>query len=597
MKNKISLSKLTTFFIFLVILITNFQLKKWNDPNGVINADVRAYYAYLPAIFIYNDLKFENFEHQKDLSNTLWTFDTGNGSRYIKLSSGMAILYSPFFLVAHKIAPFMGVEANGFTYPYKIALILSSIFYLCIALIFARKLLLRFFNEKVSSFALLILFLGTNLFHYYTGDPAMSHGYSLAFIFLFLFAVIKWLETPSLKWSFWIGLSAGFFTLIRPTDILYLLFLLLYGVHSYQDLKNRLVLFWKKRTLIFWMIFFAFLIFIPQFLYFKYIFNEWMHFTYTGESFFFLNPQLYNLSFSYRNGWLVYSPLMFFSILGFFYLKNNKTKWFVIVVFIIYYYILSSWWCWWYSGFGNRAMINLYPLLIIPLGETLNYLFNKKKSLRIISISILSLGILFSLFQSYQFRHWAIHYDAMTAKAYWDSFGRTEASQLLKLYLEEPVKESSLKGEKDVYVYKIDTLSKQLFDFEINSQMPKNYLKHLSSQTAFSKKNSLFIKGDEYTLNTKISLGNYNHIYISGWIKNNKNIHFSLKNDIDFYALSHDVQEKRKNWSKIQLLAEIPPSVATDSIELFVWNPERVDFYLDKLSILKLNISKIIKHD
>lgn len=600
MIKKYSFSKIALFVIFIIVLITNFQLKKWNDPNGVINADVRAYYAYLPALFIHQDLKFEHSEiYNNDQSTFVWTFDTGNNSRYIKLTSGMAMIYSPFFLVAHQVARKIDVEANGFTSPYKIALIASSLFFLLIALIFARKTLLIFFNERVTTFVLLILFLGTNLFHYYTGDPAMSHGYSIALIFLFIYSVIKWIEKPSLKWSFWIGITAGFFTLIRPTDIIYILFFLLYNITSLEDIKNRFILFWKQKWLIVFILIMAFIVFIPQFIYFKYIFNEWLHFTYSGETFFFLNPQLINLSFSYRNGWLVYSPLMLLSIVGFFYLKNVQPKisWFVIIVFIIYYYTLSSWWCWWYSGFGNRAMINLYPLLIFPLGALLSSILEKKRWMTVLCSLFVSIGILFSMFQAYQYRNWMIHYDSMSKDAYWDSFGRMEASQLFKLYLEEPILEASLNGAYNEYVQKVDTVYSKLNSFELKESIPKEYAVFISSKDHFNGEKSLFVENIEYALGQKVSVKKINHIYISAWIKNNQGVHVSLQSDNGFYALNKSVKETKNGWSKVDLLAEIPSNIQSDSISFYIWNNERQDYYLDNLEIIGLNISKEEKHD
>ncbi len=185
----------------------------------------------------------------------------------------------------------------------------------------------------------------------------------------------------------------------------------------------------------------------------------------------------------------------------------------------------------------------------------------------------------------------------MTSKAYWNSFGRTETSQLFKLYLEEPILESSIKGRTDVLQMKVDTIYGEFYSFEEGNTISLKNSSFLSSKEAIDGKNSLFINGDEYALNHKISIKNVNHIYISAWVKNSNGIHMSLKNDEDFYALSHDIKENKKGWSKVQLLCEIPEKIESDSVQFFVWNSERNDYYFDELSIFGLFISKVKKHD
>jgi len=84
------------------------------------------------------------------------------------------------------------------------------------------------------------VFFGTNLFHYATRDMGMSHVYSF-----FLFAFLVWqtprfYEKPSALNAVLTGAAMGWLVLIRPTNIVVLLFVLLYDVYSWRDLKARL---------------------------------------------------------------------------------------------------------------------------------------------------------------------------------------------------------------------------------------------------------------------------------------------------------------------------------------------------------------------
>ena len=308
------LTKITGLIILLTVIYTIDSQEKWSKDGGVISSDVRGYYAYLPAFFIHGDLKFENHEvYKKELGYEVWVKQDENGNKFIKYTCGMSILYSPFFLAAHGLADSLGAKPDGFSYPYKVALIISSVFYLLIGLVFLSKLLLRYFDDRVVAISLAIIYLGSNLFEFSTGLMTLSHAYSFALIAVFLFCTVKWLEEPKIKWAIWMGVSGGLMFLIRPIDIVFLSFIFLFDVNSINALKQRFLDLWnyKFHALIF--IGFFGLMILPQLLYFKHVFGHFIYYSYSKEGFFFLHPHLFDSVFSYRNGWLIYSPIMVFA--------------------------------------------------------------------------------------------------------------------------------------------------------------------------------------------------------------------------------------------------------------------------------------------
>ncbi|PKP23459.1 MAG: hypothetical protein CVU06_08150 [Bacteroidetes bacterium HGW-Bacteroidetes-22] len=60
---KKSLPGLTISFIVMVVITVSSNLHWGGDKNwtGIVEADARGYYAYLPAVFIYHDLNFTRF--------------------------------------------------------------------------------------------------------------------------------------------------------------------------------------------------------------------------------------------------------------------------------------------------------------------------------------------------------------------------------------------------------------------------------------------------------------------------------------------------------------------------------------------------------
>ena len=89
-------------------------------PQKALSWDVFGYYLYLPATFIHHDIALQDHAWLDDVmvryepSATLYQLVDGpDGTRVIKYSAGMAVLYAPFFLVAHLSAPLLGYPADA----------------------------------------------------------------------------------------------------------------------------------------------------------------------------------------------------------------------------------------------------------------------------------------------------------------------------------------------------------------------------------------------------------------------------------------------------------------------------------------------------
>lgn len=415
--------------IFIVMIWVNFNIKRWKEAN-VIDWDVTSYYGYLPAFFIHHDLKLdftnEDIDGYKN-RHQYWPETAPNGGKVIKTTMGMAVLYTPFFLTAHALAHWKGYETDGFSEPYEKYIHLSSVFYLMVGLIFLRKLLQRFFHDWVVFIVLILVSVGTNMFYYTTTEAAMSHTYNFALFAVFLFLSVKWHENKSYSRSMAIGFIGGLIVLIRPVNILIFLFPLLYDVKSGKEFMDKIKMFlseWKHLLLIGVC---SFLILLPQLLYWKYITGGFFFNSYVGEQFYFTKPHILEGLFSYRKGWLVYTPVMFFAVFGFIWLYKNYRSFFwpCLAFSIINIYVLFCWWAWWYGGgFGLRAMIDSYALLAIPMAAFFQFFISQKRKLLFGVFSTLAFMLMsFNLFQTAQYRGGTIHWDGMTKEAYWMSFG------------------------------------------------------------------------------------------------------------------------------------------------------------------------------
>lgn len=445
--------------MFVVIYI-NFHYSKWDDPKRIIIHDVQHYYSYLPAIFVFNDISLPT---KKDadgqLGDRFYVLKSPIGKNVIITSCGMSILYFPFFIVAHYTSQFMGYDNDGYTIPYKFALVMSSIFYLFLGAVFLRKLLLVYFPKLVVAITLLVVILATNLLWYVTFEAPMTHVYSFALISIFLYVIDKWIDYPSIKYTILTGLLIGIISLIRPTNIVVVILLILWKITSWNDLKNRILFFFSNWALVLIMLIIFFIVWSPQLIYWKYVSGSFLYYSYPdNQGFFFLNPQLYNTLFSWRKGLFIYTPVMVFAIMGIGFLFKTKKGlfWPVLVYSLVSWYIISSWWDWWYGGsFGLRAFIDFYGVYSIGLAAFLTWAFKTKWYSRIILLTLFLILTTLSAWHYSRYHRGSIHWVAMTKESYFDSFWSNRPSPAFYGKLRKPDYKLARKG---IYKYEDETI-------------------------------------------------------------------------------------------------------------------------------------------
>lgn len=336
-------------------------------------------------------------------------------------------------------------------------------------LVILAFVLRRFYSDKIIALTLATLFFATNLFFYVMRDSEMAHCHTFFLISLFIWLTCKWHEKQKSIYFLWIGLVMGLLTLIRPTEILIFLIFIGYGVKSLKDFISKLknVIFSYKNIPLFLIGFFA--IWLPQMIFWKIKTDHFLFFSYgSDERFFWLDPQVINMLFSYRKGWFVYTPVMLFAIIGLFFVlkhKSNNFKLPIIIYLILNIYLLSCWWCWWYGGgFGMRALVQAYVLLAIPLAAFYQYIFSLDFKNRFIApvikcvtVSVLSFFLCLNIIQTYQYdhprEHTLLHYDSMSKDAYWRNFGKfsiTDEDYIKFIHELNPADyEGAKKGKRD----------------------------------------------------------------------------------------------------------------------------------------------------
>ncbi len=415
-------------FIFIFNFATYNVWRDWRSDNRTpFVSDADQYYSYVVATFIYHDLSF-SFQHQ------YWLAKAPNGALVPKVSMGLAYLMAPFFGISHLVALTTNKVADGYSAPYAFGIYYSIILIVFLGLFYLRKILIRYFTEEVSTLTIASIYFGTNLFYYTLGWNTLAHAYLFTLFVFFLYFTLRWYDTFKLKYLILLSLTFGLSVLIRPTEIVIAFVPLLYGIRTFKDIKERIIFLWNKKLHLLIAAFFFQLPWIPQMIYWKIYTDQFLFYSYGNEGFYFSNPQFYNVLLGFRKGWLIYTPMMIFSLAGFFIFKKKCPDlfWGILIVFLITFYLISAWWAWWWGGcFGMRALIQLYAFLAFPMAAFYSYVLEKKR--KKLLIGVMSFFIFYNLYQTYRYRATVIHWDSMTKEAFWWGIFKVHMSDQDKL--------------------------------------------------------------------------------------------------------------------------------------------------------------------
>jgi hypothetical protein len=408
--------------VYLIVSINiNFGKNKWQD---VLESDAWGYYAYLPAVFIYHDLHFSFYEkvmHGGYFEERLsYEYRVGNNGLVAnKYFCGTALAIAPFYIGAHVLSKNLGYPQDGYNRLYILSVNIAAIFYTLLGLYFLRKIL-AFYTEdlKIILIVLIAMAFGTQLFYYSFGEPGMSHVYSFCFVNLFLWKVKSWFVDKNNFGLFYAAFALGIIFLIRPINILIVLFIpFLAG--NFNELKFGFLTYFKNFKLMLGTFFtFALMACIQSIFYYLQTGKIWVD-TYPGEDFNFLKPYFLQILFSFKKGLFIYTPIVFLAQFSIFHWwkKQRFLAYSYLFFFIVLTYILSSWWIWYYGGsFSLRAYIEYFGVFAILLTFLL-----KNTRLYKVNIFMITLLIILCQIQTYQYRYFMIHWSEMDQEKYFDS--------------------------------------------------------------------------------------------------------------------------------------------------------------------------------
>ncbi len=433
-------SKIALLFCIFWLCLVHAYYPKWTKSIGeaTISWDVSGYYMYLPALFIYKDLKDFSFkstvlEKYKPTPNNNQAFLHESGNYVMKYSMGLAVQYSPYFFIAHLWASNSSkYPADGFSFPYQFMLSFGSLITAFIGLYYLRKSLKEYFDDKPVALVLLLVVLATNYLNYTAIDGAMSHNFLFTLYSLLIYNTIQFYRSATLIRSIGIGFIVGLAALTRPTEIIACLIPLLWGLNVFSKtaIKKRFSFFSTNLFKILTSIIVVAAVGSLQLFYWKYVTDSWIVYSYQDQGFSWLQPHIEKGLFSFRCGWLIYTPIMGFAVLGLIPLFfKKKILFFHSIIFCsLFIYITFAWDIWWYGGtLGQRAMVQSYPVFLFPMACFFIWTEKQNKFFRYFIGFLCIVFIYLNNWWTYQAHGGGLfHTEQMTNAYFWQVIGRFE---------------------------------------------------------------------------------------------------------------------------------------------------------------------------
>lgn len=461
---------------------------------------------------------------------------------------------------------------------------------------------MTYFQDALSAFILIIIVLGTNYLHFATYKNLETSINLFALLAILVWNTIQWHQHYKLKNLIAVALSAALIILVKPSEIICGLIPVLWGVYNKETWAAKWKLIWSYRKQFIIAILAALILLLPQLLYWKITAGSFIYDTYKnpGVGLDFLSPHIFNVLFSFRKGWLLYTPIMFFALIGFVFLYKKQRENFlaVLIYFLIAFYIISSWTEWWYGGgYSMRPLIPSYVLLSLPLGMFLKNVFEGGIFKRGVIGTLLILLIGLNLFQTWQFENYILDPYRTTKKSYCAIFGATEFKPEVANLLSIERSMSGVDAFKDEKNYNRRNIGN--YDFtEIDSADYKGYVYDSLSNSQVLQMDST----RSFSPNIKTTYkGMTDKEYI--WIRASVNVFvpegyseelpvlvttFFRREGAYSYKTSETTKEmlKPNQWIKLKLdvLSPIVRDV-NDHFQAYVWHRGKMPVFIDNFKV------------
>ena len=338
--------------------------------NHLVGSDGVRYYAITRSLLLDGDFDFRNDYQLLGEHAGL----TATGLPANEQGIGTAILWMPFFLVAHVVSLLLNamgarVPTNGVSYLYEASACLGTIVYATLGFLLTYGTARRILGSPPgrTSWSVVGMWWATPAIYYIIAEPSMSHG--LTVFTMATFFALWYPPSPDRSTWHWVKLAgaAGLASLVRWQDGLIILIplaeLCWWVVRRRVSPARALTYLSMSGALIL-------VVFSPQLLMWKTLYGSFLTIP-QGTGFFnWSSPHVLATLFSTRHGLISWHPIFLLGVLGLVPLWKEHREVALVILFVFAgeLYVnsaVSNWWA--DDAFGGRRFVSLIPFLTVPL--------------------------------------------------------------------------------------------------------------------------------------------------------------------------------------------------------------------------------------
>lgn len=434
---------------WMIVAVFVALLPFWHQLGGRVEGEGISFYVYLRSMAFDGDLDFSNeyVAFGVDRADPRLYQPTPTGVARNVHAAGPAVIWSPFFALAHGIEAVRGDRGSeaggplavrvfeppppgtaerrrgppseeeilmapgetgvpgGYSYPYVTSVGLGSIVWMAVAALFLFGELRRRVPADASALAVLAALMGGPLLWYTFFEPSMSHAPAAACLTLAVVAWLRWRRRPGLLLAILVGVTSGLLAMQRWQLVLWLLVPAIDGaVRLWRSRKagesvgpafGQLVMIGAVATVSM----------LPQFYAWNAVWGRWLLNPMGRDYLDWGEPALWQVLFSQRHGLFLWHPLLIIACLGFVlaWRRDRALTLAGLGLLIVTWYVNASVQDWWGNdAFGQRRFAALYPFFAWGLAAVIVSRTLRVDRRRLVAVIVLAIGINAGLAHGYR---------------------------------------------------------------------------------------------------------------------------------------------------------------------------------------------------
>ena len=459
----------------------------------------------------------------------------------------------------------------------------------------------KYFTAGITILTLLLLALGTNFFLMTVYSGAVQASILLALMVVVVWMTQRWYEKPHWTEALILGLAIGSLVFIKASGFASVLLFFFWGAYNKETFarKWRFFALHKQQLVLVFLLFFIGI--LLRMIFPEALQGSWFcDYTQHKRVIYLLAPNLWLVLFSIKNGWLIYTPLVLFSIPGFYILaERNKPIFYSTFLYSLTFILLlaSSPDVATPDNFSQQRMSEIFAVLFIPIGYFISWILEGRWIRKTVYGLVLLTITALSLFQTWQYRTKILNPWFTTTKYYQAVFLKTHINQSTRRLQEfwNLDMSSYLANESD---FKVSTIVFDGFD-----NTPGAFSGHIQEKIFYNGKGAMRLdSGLRFTPDVSMKLSRLPAVYPLGirltanvfsetdFKDNPANMVITLRHQGQLYRYKplalQELSLPKGKWNRVKLDYVIPRMYdPNDDLIPFLWYAGSSAMYVDDLKV------------